>query len=81
MSLFFFETACRSPTLFAEAQVLTADEEPWQEWKIKAIVEFRIDNDMFNGLDNDIDISLQPVVVETGAGSHHGQDLAELEGI
>lgn len=61
--------------------MLTADEEPWQEWKIKAIVEFRIDNDMFNGLDNDIDISLQPVVVETRAGSHHGQDLAELEGI
>lgn len=38
---------------------------------------------MFNGLDNDMsfDVSLQPVVVKTGAGSHHGQDLAELEGI
>ena len=80
---FFFETACRSSTLFAEAQLLTADEEPWQEWKIKAIVEFRIDNDIFNGLDNDMsfDVSWQPVVVETGAGSHHGEDLAELEGI
>lgn len=69
MSLFFFfETACRSSTLFAEAQLLTADEEPWQELKIKAIVEFRIDNDIFNGLDDDMsfDESWQPVVVETG---------------
>lgn len=38
---------------------------------------------MFNGLDNDMsfDVSLQPVVVNAGAGSHHGQDLAELEGV